>query len=74
MLGDDEHVYAVAWREEDNPGIDVVAGDEPKWWRVYRFRRSPATNPVTEPMSRDEARAKCADIIKLTGGKNLWEP
>lgn len=71
MLGENEHVYAVAWNEDDNPGFKMSDQIEPKWWRVFRFGYS-KNIPVTEPMSREEARAKCVEIIKLTGGKNLW--
>ncbi len=71
MLG--EHNYSAAWCDEDNPDYDVTTGDEPKWWRVYRYYPKRRTHPVTEPMSRLEAKAKCAEIIKLTGGRNIWE-
>jgi hypothetical protein len=72
MLGENEHVYAVAWNEDDNPGFRMSDQIEPKWWRVFRFRLNRNNTPVTEPMGRDEAKAKCVEIIKLTGGKNLW--
>ncbi len=73
MLGENEHVYAVAWNEDDNPGFKMSDDIEPKWWRVFRFRSNSKNTPVTEPISKEEARAKCVEIIKLTGGKNLWE-
>lgn len=69
-MDDDEHVYSWAWHEKDNPDQDSRTGLEPIWWRVFRYGVSKAY-PVTEPMSRDEARAKCAEIVKLTGGRSL---
>jgi hypothetical protein len=72
MLG--EHTYAAAWCDEDNPDYDPRTDEEPKWWRVFRYYPKLRSHPVTEPMSRLEAKAKCAEIIKLTGGRNIWEP
>jgi len=71
MLGENEHVYSWAWSEEDNPDQGSRIGLEPIRWRVFRYGVKKAY-PVTEPMSREEAKAKCAEIIKLTGGKKLW--
>lgn len=70
MLGENEHAYTWAWNDADNPDQDSRIGLEPTWWRVFRF----GTNklyPVTEPMNRAEAKAKCAEIVKLTGGRSL---
>jgi hypothetical protein len=65
------HVYSFAWCDEDNPDQHLRIGLEPKWWRVFRYYPKHPSHPVTEPMSRAEAKAKCEDVIKLTGGRKL---
>ena len=67
----DEHTYSAAWCDEDNPDFNVATDGEPKWWRVFRYYPNRPFHPVTEPMSRVEAKAKCEEIIKLTGGRKL---
>jgi len=69
MLDEDKHVYYWGWAEYDNPN----AFRNPQGYRVFRL--TPKINakdePVTEPMSRDEAIAYCKRIVKLTGGRIL---
>ena len=65
----DEHVYYWGWQEKDNEDCDFR---KPKWFRVFRASQDRVhDDPLTEPMSRDEAIAYCAGIVKLTGGREL---
>ena len=70
----DEHVYYWAWAEEDNKDCDFR---KPRWFRVFRSGETGKLSqrihddPVTEPMSRDEAIEYCQRIVKLTGGREL---
>ena len=69
---EDEHVYYWAWTEKDNPEHYYFSQKEPEWFRV--FRSMPNTlhdDPITGAMSKEEAIAYCARIIKLTGGREL---
>lgn len=64
----DEHLYYWAWQEKDNPD----SFSKPKWFRVFRAIPDRVHDAaVTEPMSRDEAKAYCDRIVKLTGGRVL---
>ena len=66
---DDNHVYYWAWQEKDNEDSDFR---KPKWFRVFRVVPNHVRdNSVTEPMTRDEAKAECRRIVKLTGGREL---
>lgn len=65
---DDNHVYYWAWQEEDNKDHDF---NKPKWFRVFRSTATPRGAPVTEPMTRDEAKVECSRIVKLTGGREI---
>ncbi len=66
---DNNHVYYWAWQEKDNEDCDFR---KPKWFRVFRALPDRVHDPVvTEPMTRDEAKAYCERIVKLTGGKEL---
>ena len=65
MLDEDRHVYYWAWAEYDNEGSDFR---KPEWFRVFRATHVTHGTALTEPMSRDEAKAECARIVKLTGG------
>ena len=70
----DKHVYYWAWAEEDNKDYDFR---KPEWFRVFRSGETGKLSqrihddPVTEPMSRDEAIEYCQRIVKLTGGREL---
>ena len=64
----DEHVYYWGWQEKDNEDCDFR---KPKWFRVFRAGVHINDPPITEAMSRDEAIAYCAGIVKLTGGREL---
>jgi hypothetical protein len=68
---DDDHVYSAAWCYEDNKGYDPTSDVEPRWYRVFRYYPRRMNQPVTEPMSRAEAEAKCVEIIKVTGGRGI---
>lgn len=68
---EDEHVYYWAWQEMDNPNHSYLRGD-PQWYRVFRSMPNTLHDaPLTKAMSKEEAIAYCARIIKLTGGKEL---
>ena len=68
---EDEHVYYWAWQVKDNLEHSYLRG-EPKWFRVLRsIPNTIHDDPLTEAMSKEEAIAYCARIIKLTGGKEL---
>jgi hypothetical protein len=67
MLDEDRHVYYWAWAEYDNK--DCFRN--PKWFRVFRATHTTHGTALTEPMSRDEAKAECARIVKLTGGREI---
>jgi hypothetical protein len=71
MLDEDKHVYYFAWAEEDNTGHSYFDGRHAKWYRVFRATHTTHGTAVTEPMSRDEAKAHCQRIVKLTGGREI---
>lgn len=64
----DEHVYYWAWQEEDNP-----SPNKPQWFRVFRVAPNVRDEDgvLTEPMTRDEAKAACQRIVKITGGREI---
>jgi hypothetical protein len=67
MLDRDDHPdYYWAWSEDDNPDFDPRTGTHPIKYRVFRITNTTKGIPLTEPMSRAEAIAKCEQIIKLT--------
>ena len=66
MLGD--HVYYWAWREEDNEGFDPSGIREPKWFRVFRATNTSKGIPLTDVMTKEEAKEYCEQIVKLTDG------
>jgi hypothetical protein len=68
MLDEDKHVYYWAWAEADNKDCDFR---KPEWFRVFRATHTTHGTAVTEPMSRDEAKAHCQRIVKLTGGREI---
>ena len=70
MLEDDEHVYYWAWAMEDNPNYNMYRANDLKY-RVFRGRRQGVGIPVTEPMSKREAVAKCKQIVMLTEGREI---
>ena len=63
---DDKNVcYWVAWMEQDNGG----SYRKPKFYRVFRDeRRKPKGEPITEPMSREEAYRELRRLKVLIGG------
>lgn len=68
----DDQLYYWGWMEEDNPEHNYFSNTEAKWFRV--FRAVPSTvkdDPITNPMSREEAIAYAHRIVKLTGGRIL---
>jgi hypothetical protein len=67
MLDEGKHVYYWAWAEADNPD----AYRNPQHYRVFRATHTTHGTALTEPMSRDEAKAECARIVKLTGGREI---
>ena len=71
MLAEHEHVYYWAWREEDNPQ-SYATPDDKKLYRVFRAAKSSTRGiPLTETMSREEAKQKCEEIVKLTQGREI---
>lgn len=67
MLDEDKHVYYWAWAERDNPNTYT----NPQHYRVFRATHTTHGTAVTEPMSRDEAKAHCQRIVKITGGREI---
>lgn len=63
---DDHPAYYWAWSEDDNPNFDPRTCTYDLKYRVFRSTNTPKGIPLTEPMSRAEAIAKCEQIIKLT--------
>lgn len=64
-----EHVYYWAWSEDDNPNSFGVP-EHLKKYRVFRAARNSTRGiPMTEVMSREEAREYCDRIVKLTQGR-----
>lgn len=67
MLGRNEHVYYWAWCDEDNPNGHGMP-EHLKKYRVFRAGSSTRGIPMTETMTREEARVYCEQIVKLTNG------
>jgi hypothetical protein len=68
----EEHVYYWAWLKDDNPNHRYLSSHNPEWYRVFRCERGRLhDDPITEPMSKQEAVAYCRRIVKLTGGREL---
>ena len=63
---DDNNVcYWVAWREEDNPNTYR----NPKLYRVFRDERiKERAEPISAPMSREEAYRELRRLKVLIGG------
>lgn len=68
---DEDYIYYWAWSANDNPDFDPRTGTFNLMYRVFRSSGTTKGEPITEPMSRAEAIAKCAQIIKLTGGREI---
>ena len=66
MLDAAGYIYYWAWSNDDNPDFDPRTGTYNLMYRVYRSNGKIKGVPLTEPMSRAEAIAKCKQIIKLT--------
>jgi hypothetical protein len=67
MLDRDDHPeYYWAWSNDDNPDFDPRTCTYELKYRVFRRTDTTKGIPITEPMSRAEAIAKCEQIIKLT--------
>jgi len=67
MLDRDDHPeYYWAWSNDDNPDFDPRTCTYELKYRVFRRNGTTKGIPLTEPMSRAEAIAKCEQIIKLT--------
>lgn len=67
MLDRDDHPdYYWAWSDNDNPDFDPRTCTYELKYRVFRSTNTTKGIPLTEPMSRAEAIAKCKQIIKLT--------
>jgi hypothetical protein len=67
---DDAVCYWVAWAEQDNKGNYR----KPKLYRVFRDeRRKPKGEPISEPMSREEAYKELRKLQLLLGGRASYE-
>lgn len=72
MLDDEpiKHEYYWAWSMDDNPKYNPYDTNDLAY-RVFRSTSTTKGVPVTEPMTKAEAIAKCKQIVMLTEGREL---